>query len=228
MPRFTGQNSTTTSYTVRAQSPGDAPSHGLAPNAAFDFFVDDEQAAEIRTQLGTLTGVAFTEADALAQPNLTDLGTPAAAGSTDVHAAFAGNDASNDFPGAFTNPDVPRAIRCVFAASYDGGDITVVGTGLNDEPVTEVITAVAASTVEGTKTFKTVTAAQKAAVGANAATVSIGHGLALSTLSDMSDAIGLLFSDGTAEAGTFDPAEDTVLTTTAPNGSVNFRVLANT
>jgi len=229
--RFKGENTNAANYHIRAQTPGDAPSYSVPPGtvaapATFDIFVDDAQADEIRTQLGNLTGVTFREEDAFAQAQLVDLAAPDAAGSTDIHATYAGN-AAPAFPGAFTNPDVPRAVRCVFAASYDGGDITITGTDQFDQPQTDTILAAAASTVEGVAVFKTVTAAVRSTTGSDPATVSIGHGLDIGIPRDIADANGMLFADGVAEAGTYDATENTVRTATAPNGAVVFSALVN-
>ena len=109
-------------------------------------------------------------------PFAESLGAPAAKGTTDVHAGFAGNDASNDFPGPFTDPDVPRNLRVDFAAAWDGGNVTVVGVDQFGAAVTEVFTASAGSTVVGTKIFAGVTSATKGAVGAAADAASIGTG----------------------------------------------------
>lgn len=226
MATFRGQNNNAYPVHVRAQSPGDALDHWLAASSAFNFSVPDDEADDIRGQLDSDAAISYEEAAAGA-PSLVNLGEPAAADAAGIHAAYAGNVALA-FPGPFTNPDVPRAARVVYAAAYDGGDTTIVGTGPNDEPQTETIVAVAASTVEGTKPFKTVTSATQAVVGANAATASIGLGLALWAGLDLANAdTALLYADGVAEAGTFDATDDTVLTTTAPNGAVNFKVLAN-
>lgn len=74
------------------------------------------------------------------------------------------------------NPDIPRNLRAVFAASYDGGDVTVVGTDQSGAAQTEVFTGTANTTQVGVKIFKTVTSATKATVGATANTVSVGTG----------------------------------------------------
>jgi hypothetical protein len=94
-----------------------------------------------------------------------------------LHAAFAGNDASNTFPGPITQPVAPRNVEAVFAASYDGGDITVVGTAEDKLTAqTETIAATANTTVKGSKVFGTITSITKGAVGNNAATVTIKAG----------------------------------------------------
>jgi hypothetical protein len=96
---------------------------------------------------------------------------------TYVHAALAGNSANNVFPGPFTNPPAPERLWIVAASGYDGGNITITGTDVDGDAVTETVTVpvVGALTAYATiNYFRTVTSAQKAAIGASAATVSIG------------------------------------------------------
>ncbi len=159
-----------------------------------------------------------------------DLGTPSAPGTTDVHAAFAGNSAGNAFPGPFTNPDVPRAVQVAFAAGWDGGNVNVVGTDHFDQAVNETLVANAGNTVVGTKVFKTVTSATKAAVGANAAGASIGRaaklGVGSAAIPRVKDfntrGVGSLSVDGVTEAATFDGTNSAVTPTAAPNGVRRF------
>ncbi|MCK6529701.1 hypothetical protein L6R50_19820 [Myxococcota bacterium] len=159
-----------------------------------------------------------------------DLGTPAAPDTTSVHAAFAGNDAANDFPGPFANPDVPRAVQIAFAAGWDGGNVTVNGTDQFDQAVNEVIVANPGATVVGTKVFKTVTSASKGAVGANAAGASIGRasklGVGSAAVPRVKDfntrGVGELSVDGITEASTWDGTNSAVTPTTAPNGARRF------
>lgn len=154
------------------------------------------------------------------------LGVPATASTTAVHAGFAGNNASNTFPGPFTNPDVPRNVTVTFAASWDGGDVTVVGTNQFDEAVTEVIADAAGTTVAGTKIFKTVTSATKQSVGAAADAASIGHGTKMGIPARLGAATGnLLFVTGVSEAGTWDATYDAVTPTSVANGTRSYIVL---
>lgn len=93
-----------------------------------------------------------------------------------VHAAFAGNDAANAFPGPFTFTG-PKNVEVVFAANWDGGNVLITGTAADKITVqTETINANAGNTVKGNKVFGTVTGATKGAVGANAATATIRTG----------------------------------------------------
>lgn len=154
-------------------------------------------------------------------------GTPAAKGTTNVHAAVASN-AVNLFPGPITNPDVPRNLRYVFAASYDGGNLTVVGTNQFGNAQTEVVTAVANTTVVGTKVFKTVTSITKATVGATANAVSVGTGdkIGITTV-PVSGSPVLLTANGVGEAVTYDATNKGFTPTTLPNGSTTYVLTAN-
>ncbi len=150
-----------------------------------------------------------------------DLGTPAAKQVANIHAGVAGDDAVNDFPGPFTDPDVPRNLRVTFGAGWDGGDVTVVGT-FNGSPQSEVFTAVAGTTVVGAKPFETAVSAAKGAVGVNPATASIGDGDTLGLARTPAEAIGTLSVDGVTEAATWDKTDVTVTPTTAPDGAKSF------
>jgi hypothetical protein len=151
---------------------------------------------------------------------------PAAPDNTGVHAALAGT-AAVLFPGPITNPAIPRSVRAVFAAAYDGGDITIVGTNQFDEAQTETIVAVANSTVAGVKIWKTITSITKGAVGANGATVSIGQGSKLGLPQRLASGGGLLMATVTPEAVTVDTTNHAITTTTAPNGAVVFTFIGN-
>lgn len=150
---------------------------------------------------------------------------PVAAG-TAVHAAVQSNDAT-EFPGPFTNPAEPRTLQCDFAASYDGGDVTIDGTNQFDEPVSETIVAAAGSTVQGSKIFKTVTAARHAAVGATTNTVDLEVGDGIGILERVKGDFALLSVAGTGEAVTVSSAENSFVPTTAPDGSADFDLLVN-
>jgi hypothetical protein len=152
---------------------------------------------------------------------------PAAKSATAVHAAVAGNAVANLFPGPITNPVTPRNLSAVAASSYDGGALTIVGTNQFDAAQTEVITPSAGSTVYGTKVFKTVTSITKAAVGANAAAVSVGTGDKIGVGYNVANSTGLMFVGGVLEAVTVDPATDAWTATSVPNGTLSFVALLN-
>jgi hypothetical protein len=151
---------------------------------------------------------------------------PAAKSATAVHASVLAT-AANLFPGPITNPVTPRNLSAVAAATYDGGSITVVGTDQFDKAQTEVIAAVANSTVYGTKIFKTVTSITKAAIGVAAAGCSIGTGDKIGVAYNVANSTGLMFVGGLAEAVTVDPVADAWTATSVPNGALSFVALLN-
>jgi len=182
---------------------------------------------------GTLT-YAFTNtigdleagAGGLGDESLVDLGAPVAATLDTVHADFDADEALNAFPGAFTNPDVPRNVRVDFTAAWDGGDVTVVGTDQFDKPQSEVIADTAGSAIAGAKIFKTVTSASKELVGVASVGASIGVGDILGiSRSIVGTVINLCFEDGVAVAGTFVVADNSVEPGTVPDASINYVVL---
>lgn len=163
---------------------------------------------------------AFAKVFVVAVPALADL--------VAVHAAFAGNDASNTFPGPITNPDVPRNLQVALASGWDGGDVTAVGTDQFDAAVTETFTTGSGVTRVGVKVFKTVTSLTKATVGASAAaaTVGIGNKLGITgVLVDTTSAV--LLCDNTGEPATLDATYDAFTPTTLPNGAFSYALIAN-
>jgi hypothetical protein len=152
---------------------------------------------------------------------------PAAKSATAVHAAVAGNAVANLFPGPITNPVTPRNLSAVAAASYNGGALTIVGTNQFNVAQTEVITPVAASTVYGTKVFKTVTSITKAAVGGASAAVSVGTGDKIGVNYNIANSTGLMYVGGVLEAVTVDPVADAWTATSVPNGTLSFVALVN-
>jgi len=151
---------------------------------------------------------------------------PAAKSATAVHASVLAT-AANLFPGPITNPVTPRNLSAVAAATYDGGSLTVVGTDLFDKAQTEVIAAVANTTVYGTKIWKTVTSITKATIGVAAAGVSVGTGDKIGVALNVANSTGLMFVGGAVEAVTVDPATDAWTATSVPNGALSFVALLN-
>lgn len=151
---------------------------------------------------------------------------PAAQTDTYVHAAVAAS-AANLFPGPVTNPDVPRNVKAVFQAGWDGGDITVVGTDVADAANTEVIADTPGATVVGTKVFKTVTSITKELIGVTANTCSIGIGVKLGLTSTPAEKNGILTRDGASELGTWDETAQSmgVTPTNLPNGAANYQAI---
>lgn len=227
MPRFIGRNTSSTNYSLRAQAFGLARAYSVPPSSTFDFYVDDSEADEIRTQLQAASGVTFQEQDSTTQAKLAQLGAPAAKSTTAVHASVLAT-AANAYPGPITNPAVPRNVTATFAALWDGGDIVVTGTNQFGAAQTETITANPGATVVGTKVFATVTSIAKTAVGVAAAGASVGTGDKLGIMNNI-QAGGILFIDGAVNAAAvFDATNDAVTPdTTLPNGTRVFQALVS-
>jgi hypothetical protein len=150
----------------------------------------------------------------------------AAAGSTGIGASLAGNAASNAMT-ISAQPGHARTVRAVFAASWDGGNLTIVGTDQDGMPQTELVTAVANSTVEGAKVFKTITSITKSAVGAAAAAVTVGPSTKIGFgvgIRPVSNTVMMLVN-GVAEAATVDyTLRSWTPGTTAPNGTNDYNL----
>lgn len=149
-----------------------------------------------------------------------------AKGTTNVHAAVQ-ESAANAFPGPFTSPTVPRNLRVVFAAGWQGGDVTVLGTDQFDNAISEVFTAAAGTTVVGVKIFKTVSAASKGAIAGTTDAASIGTGDKLGVTPMMSAAQAILFTAGAIEAATVDATVSGFTPTTVPDGAVDYLFVFN-
>jgi hypothetical protein len=155
---------------------------------------------------------------------LLSVGPVAAKGTNNVHALH--DAATAAFAGPFTNPDVPRNLRVVKSASWDGGTVTVVGTDQYDAAVSETFNADVETTV-GVKIFKTVTSATKSiAAGVAGNGASIGTGDTIGLLVPLADEVGALFVGGAAEAVTLDDTYDSFVPTTTPSATT-YLVLAN-
>jgi len=148
---------------------------------------------------------------------------PAAESATAVHAAVASSQ-PNAYPGPITQPTPPRVVHCAFSATWDGGDLTVVGTDQFNAPIADVIADAPASTVAGVKIFKTVTSITKQSVGLlGFASVGVGNKLGLNF--HPSSALGVLSVDGTSEAVAIDATYPAFApTANPPNGVRSFIV----
>lgn len=159
------------------------------------------------------------------QPLGCNLSNVAAKGTTDVHAAIAGNTSVAEVTTGITNPAHPRNLRVTFAASWDGGNVTVVGTDEFDQVQTETFVAAAGTTVVGSKVFKTVTSVAHTAVGATTNTYSVGTGDKLGFGVKATGSFYVLTVDGVAEAGTLDTTNSGITPTSVPNGTRDYNIL---
>lgn len=143
---------------------------------------------------------------------------PAAASATAIHAAFAGSNASNAFPGPITQPDVPRALSVTFAAAWDGGNVIVTGVDTRGISASETFVSAPGTTVTGSTPFTSVASIAKTAVGVAADAASVGTSTKLGLAQMPRTANGILQADGVIEVGTWSAAFGTVIPTTAPDG----------
>jgi hypothetical protein len=110
------------------------------------------------------------------------LGSPALGTTTAVHAAVTDNGSQQVVTTAITDPAVPRNVTATSAGT--AGDIkatqvVVAGTNIYDEAITETLPAFtvdSATTVVGSKAFKTVTSITIPAHDGTGATTAIGVG----------------------------------------------------
>lgn len=101
---------------------------------------------------------------------------------TGIHAAVTDDSTTQVITTAITNPLVPRTVTATAggtAADIKAIAVTVTGTDINDEVLTEVLpvfTVNTAGIVQGTKAFKTVTSISIPAHDGTGATTAIGFG----------------------------------------------------
>lgn len=158
---------------------------------------------------------------------------PAAAGAASVLAATNSNLV---ITAGITNPDFPRLLSIVSAGSGHNaaGTVTLNGTDIRGNVISETLTLNGNTTVNSTKAFATVTSVDMTAVTGNDAnnTVSVGIGAKLG-LNRIAPADTVLSgdADGTKEAtvpvitnNSTDISKNVVSFTTAPNGSHNLGV----
>lgn len=88
--------------------------------------------------------------------------------------AFAATIAAGAVPGPFTNPTTPKRLAVVFPASWDGGDITITGTDVQNQTISETFPALSGDTWVGYEYFKTVTGVTKSATGVQNVSATIG------------------------------------------------------
>lgn len=152
---------------------------------------------------------------------------------TAVHASILGTTSVVPVTTGITNPTVARNLTATMAATWDGGNIAIVGTDQFDVPQTETITGTANSTVVGTKIWKTVTSVAHTVVGAAAVGYSVGTGDKIGVPYKVSGTAGLCLAGislaaSVPEAVTVDPVASGYTATSVPNGSIFFTVIVNT
>lgn len=129
---------------------------------------------------------------------------PAAVGVATVHAAVELTEAAQTVTTAITNPDVPRIVTIKGSAAGMAGDVTITGTNINDEVVTDTIALNAATEVLGVVAFKTVTSFALPVLTTAGDTVSVGTGKKIGLPHIVAYATLLLVKlfNGSADTGT--------------------------
>lgn len=186
-----------------------------------------DRMVQLRTQAaaGDTTAMAIVALFDTDYQSVLQVTAPAAKSATSVAAALASNAASNAFT-ISASPVAPRNLRVVFAALWDGGDVTVVGKDQFGQAVTETFASGPGTTVVGTKIFATVTSASKGAVGATANSATIGTGDKLGVVAKASQAFCLV-GDSTPTAMTpaaYDVTYNGFTPANVPNGVLTYTV----
>ena len=100
---------------------------------------------------------------------------PDAPSATAILAATLLTTAIQSITTGITNPDFPRLLSVTGGDGNVIGDVTIVGTNIRGEVITDVIAASGTSTVAGVKAFKTVTSISLPVyASADTETISIG------------------------------------------------------
>lgn len=159
---------------------------------------------------------------------------PLAANATRLLNAHAADGSTQS---AAAQPDVPRTLQYVSSGSDTSHTVTVTGLDIRGNAISETITLNGTTPVHGTKAFASINANGIAlpTVGANNISVGIDTGLGLPRCM-AENSIDCETVDGAQEAiGSvvvgFDPANvsgNYVKPVTAPNGTHNYTIWANT
>jgi hypothetical protein len=92
----------------------------------------------------------------------------------ECHTGFAANVSAGAISGTFNDPTVPQRVSVKFPAGWDGGNVTITGTDIQNQTITETFTAVANQHVTGFEYFKTVVSGTKSATGTSSAQATLG------------------------------------------------------
>lgn len=154
---------------------------------------------------------------------------PLAVSNTAVHAAITlPSSGTTTVTTSITNPDLPRTIRLKSnQSSVDGLVVTVNGTDIFDQAISEDVTMGATATPTDTvNAFKTVTSITVPTRGASGDTVSVGLGAKLG-LDSYCDENSFAIGSAKITSYTYDTAvisKNTILHATTLDGSTNLSV----
>ena len=142
-------------------------------------------------------------------------------------------DNVTSFPVAHaTTGTYPRNLTCTFGGSWAGGDITVTGTDVSGNVISEVIADNAGNAVAGVKIFKTVTSWSKESAGSGAGghTVTIGYGLKIGFPQKLASSFVTVMArastgDYASSTATIDLTYSAFTPTNAADGSYDYQIL---
>lgn len=185
------------------------------------------------TSVASVASGALASHVALANPHstaLSDLGytaglvvysftNPALHVATAVHAAITLPDSEPlEVTTDITNPDMPRNLEIVGNQVGISGNVVIVGTDADDDPLTETIVASGTDTVVGTKAFKTVTSITVPVKNGSGDTISIGTGSKLG--------VGAILTTSYLLAGYCDGTKEGTEPTLTKNASMPLNLVA--
>lgn len=128
--------------------------------------------------------------------------------------------------GAVTSPARPRAAQCVFASTWNGGDIELTGIDVAGEPAVDVIVAVGTGTVVGVVPFATISRARNLGTRTTG-TCTIQTSTKIGIPCKRGQLLTVqrtLVADAGEAVGTVDYANSTIIFTTAPNGTNDYEI----
>lgn len=140
---------------------------------------------------------------------------------------YTGSDAS-PYPGAITQPDVPRTFQVTWSGGWTGGNITIEYL-FDGELLTKELTAAPGSTVVYDIPVTKFIAVRKALVGAGTAAFAASNGFGIESNRRPVETYGIGFVNGSTDlANNTAVADGRVVTfATAANGARNFVFGAN-
>ena len=199
--------------------------HESVPSSKYD---DDPR---VKAQLASMASAGLIEWELLTASEevgalLMDLGVPATANTSLLHAAIYADDEEVEYT-PVAQPDKPRNLVVLFPDTWDGGNVTVYGQDQFGGAVSETFPTGSNVTRTGTKVFSRVTKMLRALTGAAHVAATVGTGTKLGLPHKILNAKGFIVVAGVTELGTWDATLHAVTPTTPPNSSRSYFALAN-
>lgn len=191
-------------------------------------FEDD---LRVRAQLSSMASAGLIEWELLTIGDetgalLMDLGVPATASTSALHAAIYADDEESEYL-PLVQPDKPRNLVVLFPDTWDGGNITAFGKDQFGAGISETFPTGSNVTRTVTKVFASVSKLVRAGTGVLHVGATVGTGNKLGLPLKIAHAKGFLLVNSTTELGTWDATLHAVTPTTPPNSSRAFLALAN-